>query len=76
MISLVSAGGEEIYEIVQAIESVIDGYPRSHVIISMLAMVITCQKPDASPEEVQAGVKGVSEWLCTFLDSENDAVKH
>lgn len=76
MINLVSASGEEIYEIVQGIEGAIEGYQRSHCIIAMLAMVITCQKPDASPEEVQAGVKGVSEWLCTFLDSENDAIKH
>lgn len=76
MISLVSASGEEIYEIIQGIESVIEGYSRAHCIIAMLALVITCQKPDATPEEIQEGVKGVSEWICTYLDSEGDGIKH
>lgn len=76
MISNVSASGESIFEIIQGIEEAVEGFPRSHVIIALLALSIAIQKPDAEPEVIQAGVKGVSEWLCTYLDSENDGIKH
>lgn len=76
MVSLVSASGDEIFEIITGIEEAVEGYTRSHIIIALLALAITTQKPDVTPEEIQAGVKGVSEWICLFLDKDGDAIQH
>lgn len=45
---------------------------RSLILISLLTLTITLMKPDVTGEEIQEGVKGMSEWLCLFLASSDD----
>ena len=67
MISTAHATGEEIFEIASRIEPALIGVPRGHAVISMLSIAITIMNPDISPEKLQEGVKGASEWICLFL---------
>ena len=67
-ISEASATGEEIHAIVSALEPVLLGVPRSSAIIACLSIAITSMNPDISAEQLQAGVKEVSQFICMFLE--------
>ena len=68
------ATGSEIFEVIQKLEPALDGVPRAHVVIAALSIALTVMHPNLSPEEIQAGVREVSQFICLWL-STTDTVK-
>lgn len=67
MIEESSATGSEVYEVVARIEPALDGVSRKIAIIACIAIAITAMNPDMTEDEVQAGVKGCSEWIALYV---------
>lgn len=65
--------GEEVYQVVQALEPVISSVPRAHGILACLSIAAALQAPDASMESLQACVKGASQFMCLFLSTPENA---
>lgn len=59
--------GEEIYQIVEKMEPAFEEVPISHAIIACLSVAIALSDPDLTELEIRQGVKGASEWICTYL---------
>lgn len=64
-----TATGEQIFDIVKTMEPALFGVPRAHGIIACLTIALTLMEPRLTPEELQAGVRGASEWICLFLST-------
>lgn len=62
------ATGEEIDAVISKIEPHLDGVPRVHVLIACISLALLVQYPDLTPDELQQGVRGVSQYICMFLD--------
>jgi len=62
------ATGEEINNIVTKIEDVLQDAPRGHAIISCLSLVLILMNPLLTPQELQTGVKDVSQYICCWLE--------
>ena len=67
LIQETKATGAEIDEILKAIEPGLMNRPRHHVLIACLSIAVLIMHPDISPEKLQEGVKGASQWICLFL---------
>ena len=67
---VVSANGEDIFQIVQRLEHAMGEVPRAHAVIAALSIAVTMQKPDITEEKLQEAVKGASQWICMFLSME------
>lgn len=67
-ISEATATGEEIHAIVSALEPVLLNVERSHAIIACLSIAMTIMNPDITAEQLQAGVKETSQFICMFLE--------
>ena len=70
MIPLVEgqATGHQIQVMVdKLVEALPDGAPRAHGVMACLTLAIILIKDGVTPDEIQMGVKGCSEWLCLFL---------
>jgi hypothetical protein len=72
IINEVRAGGEEIYEIVGLIERACEGVSRANLEIACIAIALTLQYPDISPEDRFEGVQDISRYICLWLDSKLD----
>ncbi len=46
---------------------------RSLILISLMTLTLTLMKPDITGEEIQDGVKGMSEWMCLFLSTGDES---
>ena len=68
VITETSATGEEIGTIVHRLEEALDGAQRGHAIISCLSMVLIMMNPLITPEQLQSGVKDVSQFICLLLE--------
>ena len=68
------ATGDEVARIIyERILPNVVNEERSKVIIALLTMTLSMMKPDITPEEIQEGVKGTSEYICLFLgDTDNN----
>ena len=66
-----SATGAEIQEIVDTVGPILEQWPRSHVLIACISIAILLTHPNITPEELQKGVKGTSQWICAFLGAED-----
>lgn len=77
-ISEASASGEDIEKLISAMEPVLLGAPRAHVIIAALSLAITLMQPDISVDELQSAVRGASQYICLavadkgFIDGDSD----
>lgn len=67
MITEAFATGEEIGNIIMAIEPILFNRPRAHVMIACLSLVFTMMDPEITEEKLKEGMKGVSQWICLFL---------
>lgn len=65
----VGASGPEIQRIVEGMEPFLMQFSRDQVLIACLSIAILIQDPDIAVENLQAGVKGASEWMCLYLSS-------
>ena len=68
IISEATASGEEIHNLVQAIEPVLIGSSKGAGVIACLSIALSLQNPDLSPEDRVEGVQKVSEYICLWLD--------
>lgn len=51
----------------------LEGKERGLAAITLLTLVLSIMNPNITPEEIQTGVRGASEWLCLYLSSVEDA---
>lgn len=65
------ASGEEIAAIIASIEPTLEGVKRGHGIIALLSLTLVLMNPEILPEELQEGVRNVSQYICLLLDSNN-----
>lgn len=72
MIEEDSATGSEVYEVIAKIEPALEGVSRKLAIISCIAIAVTAMNPDMTEDEVQAGVKGCSEWIALYVSGIGD----
>ncbi len=66
-VAISHANPEDVEEVMDLIESSIEGKDPKHCVMAFLALSIILQKPHASREEVIMGVQGASEWIALFL---------
>lgn len=70
------ATGTQIQHLVDRfVSSLPDQAPKSHVVIACLTLAIILMKDEVTSEQIQAGVKGMSEWACLFLSEDDNADK-
>ena len=70
-----SATGAQIQDIVDAVGPVLEQWPRSHVLIACISIAILLTYPDITPEQLKRGVKWASQWICMFLEAEDETGK-
>ena len=58
----------EIAPVVANIEEAIGGASREVAIISMLSMILIMTHPEITQDQLTAGVKDVSRYICLVLD--------
>lgn len=73
MITNTKVSGYDLERIVSRIEEAVRGEDTAKTAIACSIVTIFSQKPDINPAELQAAVKGISEWLTAFL---GDGVVH
>ena len=59
----------EIAPVVADLESMLSGVSREVSIISMLSMILIMTHPEITQDQLTAGVKDVSRYICLVLDS-------
>ncbi len=64
--------GEEITEIIDSIADKVEAVPRSHAIVALLTLTSVLMCPMISERDLHESVKGMSQWLCLFLDGKYD----
>lgn len=66
-INYFQASGKEVAELVDKIETVVDG--ESNVIVSIACIVVATlsQNPEVAPDTLQSIVKGVSEYIAASV---------
>ena len=70
------ATGRQIQVLVDNMVSTFpDTCPRAHAVIACLTLAIILIKENVTPDEIQFGVKGASEWLCLYLTSPSESDK-
>lgn len=63
------ATGDEIFQLVKAIDPILVGHTKPQIIIACLSIALIEQEPELSVKELQDGIKGASEWMCVFLST-------
>lgn len=69
MITETTATSESIGAIVGRIENALEGEASGQALIAMLSLCVLIQKPDISPEQLQAAIRDTSRFICLLLDS-------
>jgi hypothetical protein len=64
--------GEQITNIIDSIADRIDAVPRSHAIVALLTLSTVLMCPMVTEEDLHESVKGMSQWLCFYLDGKYD----
>jgi hypothetical protein len=67
LISEATVGREEIEPIIDLVEKVLEGAPRTHVLIALTSIILLLQHPNITPEQIYEGVKDTSRFICTWL---------
>lgn len=63
-----TASGDEIKAIVELLEPALIGTQRTHGIMACISMSLILMEPDLTPDQLQEGVRKVSEYICLFLE--------
>ena len=61
--------GPEVGEVVSVIGKVLEDVDPMLVLSACLAMSILISRPEATTEELEKGVMGVSEWIALYAES-------
>lgn len=69
-INYFQASGKEVAELVDKVESVVEGQPNIHVSIACIIVACLAQNPEVAPEQLQNIVKGISEYMAASLFNE------
>ncbi len=59
---------EALADLMEQIDTVLDGHPRPNVLVSLISTTLIAMHPEISPEELQAGVKNVSKYICEMIE--------
>lgn len=62
------ATGEEINEVVCALEEALNGIEEPHAVMGMLSLVILMMHPYVTPEQLQKAVEQTSNYICLLCD--------
>lgn len=73
LVSEARATGEEVYQLVCQIEPILIGVDRAKAIMACLSIALILQNPDLTPQEIQEGVRGASQWMCLYLSTTKSA---
>lgn len=63
----INATGSEISDIVEALTEVLEGAPRGHAIMGLIALALVLQSPSLEGEQLPDLILEVSKFLCTVL---------
>lgn len=64
-----NAKGEQIEAVISRIEPTLDGVPRGHAIMALLALAVYMQNPTIGPEQLVRCIKSVSEYICLLMET-------
>ncbi len=67
------ASNTEVERLADKLIPVLEGEERSLAVITLLTLTLSIVQPDITADQVFAGVKGMSEWICMFLAEPNEA---
>ncbi len=62
-ITHVTASGEEIYKVIEALEPHLTGFPRHHVMIACLSIAAGIMDEDLEPEDIVEIVNKISQFM-------------
>lgn len=69
------ATGKQVEVLVDKILRVLDGEDRAHGILACLTLALILEKENITPEQIQEGVLGTSQYICAFLgETEGTAI--
>jgi len=68
IVTEVTATGEEIAQIIAALEMAADGAPRDHLIIALISMALVLTYPEITQEQLRTYVREVSRYICLLVD--------
>jgi len=69
LIHEVKSSGEEIYQVVNAIEMALEGATKASAVIACISIALGLQFPEISPEDRVEGVHDISRYICLWIDS-------
>lgn len=75
IINDVRASGEDIHNLVTAIETMCDGVSKPHLVIACIALALSLQYPDISPEDRVEGVQDISRYMCLWVDTKIEPIE-
>ena len=61
--------GPDVGEVVEVIGNVLKGVDEMLVLSACLSMAILISRPEATSQELEKGVMGVSEWIALYAES-------
>ena len=61
------AAGEQISQLLDAMEPVLDGHPKHNVLVACLSIAVLLQRPDLDADELKTAVFETSQWLAMYL---------
>ena len=64
-----NAKGEQIEAVISRIEPTLEGVPRGHAIMALLALAVYMQNPNIQPEQLVRCIKSVSEYICLLMET-------
>jgi hypothetical protein len=59
---------EDLSELMMKIDDILDGNPRSHVLVALISTTLITMHPEIRPEELQSGVREVSKFICEMIE--------
>ncbi len=74
-IVMTKASGQEVADIVRKIVSTLEGENKGHAIMALISLLLILQKPSLGAEDIQEGIKDVSQFVCMWLDSKGQGTK-
>jgi len=61
------ATGKQIERLVDKILQALDGEDRAHGVMACMALALILTKEDITSEQIQEGIKGMSQYIVCFL---------
>lgn len=72
----VTVGGEEIHNVINALEQTMmdKEVSKRNAVIACIAIALSIQYPDITPEDRVEGVKDISNYICLWIDNKLDEI--